>query len=233
MPDAVPTVLIPGLACSARLYADQLPELWRHGPVLIADHRGADSMAALAEQVLASAPARFNLVGLSMGGYLSFEILRRCPERVARLALLDTTARPDTPEQTQRRTAQIGLAADGKLAEVVDALFPILFAPARRTDAAMRELTHVMARECGAEAFVRQQTAISKRPDSRPYLAAITCPTLVLVGEQDELTPPERAEEMAQAIPDARLVTVADCGHLSTLDQPDAVTAALTWWLTA
>jgi pimeloyl-ACP methyl ester carboxylesterase len=190
-------------------------------------------MQALAERVLAVAPVRFNLVGLSMGGYLAFEILRRSPERVARLALLSTTARPDTPEQTERRTAQMGLASDGKFAEVVDALFPILFRPARNSDAALRELTHAMARECGAEAFVRQLTAIMKRPDSRPDLAKIACPTLVLVGEDDQITPLDRAEEMVAAIPDARLVAVADCGHLSTLDQPEAVTAALTWWLTA
>lgn len=233
MTEVLPTVLIPGLACSARLFAAQIPELWKHGPVIVADHRGADSMAALAERVLAVAPVRFNLVGLSMGGYLSFEILRRSPERVARLALLDTTARPDSPEQIERRTAQIGMAADGKLADVVDALFPILFPPARHSDAALRALTQEMARECGAEAFIRQQTAIMKRPDSRPDLAKIACPTLVLVGEEDQLTPPDRAEEMAVAIPDARLVAIADCGHLSTVDQPEAVNAALTWWLTA
>ena len=233
MSAALPTVLVPGLACSARLYAAQIPELWRHGPVQVADHRGADSMAALAEQVLAVAPPRFNLVGLSMGGYLSFELLRRAPERVARLALLDTSARPDTPEHIERRTAQIAAVGDGKLADVVDALFPMLFPPARHSDDALRELTHVMARECGPDAFIRQLTAIMKRPDSRPDLARISCPTLVLVGEEDQLTPPDRAEEMVAAIPDARLVAVADCGHLSTLDQPEAVNAALTWWLTA
>lgn len=233
MTEVLPTVLIPGLACSARLYAAQVSELWRHGPVLVADHRGGDSMAALAEQILATAPVRFNLVGLSMGGYISFEILRRSPERVARLALLDTTARPDTPEQTERRTTQIGLAADGKFVEVVDMLYPLLFSAARQHDTAMRELSHVMARECGADAFVRQQTAIMGRPDSRPDLVSISCPTLVLVGEEDQLTPPDRAEEMAEAIPDARLVAVADCGHLSTLDQPEAVNAALTWWLSS
>lgn len=227
------TVLIPGLGCSARLYAAQIPELWAHGPVQLADHRGAESMAGLAEAILAAAPPRFNLVGLSMGGYIAFEILRRSPERVARLALLNTTARPDTPEQTQRRVGQIALAGDGGLAKIVDTMFPMYFHRARHDDAALRELTHLMATECGAEAFVRQQTAIKNRVDFRPDLASIACPTLVLAGEDDELTPVDRAQEMADAIPDARLIAIADCAHFSALDQPAAVTAALTWWLGA
>ncbi|MGQ0847379.1 MAG: alpha/beta fold hydrolase [Sporichthyaceae bacterium] len=233
MSETVPTVLIPGLACSARLYAHQIPELWRHGPVLVADHRGADSMAGLAAGILADAPPRFNLVGLSMGGYLSFEILRQAPERVARLALLDTTARPDAPEQTAKRHEQIAQARAGGLPQIVEALFPIWVAAGRRSDGELRALVQSMAAEVGADAFVRKLTAVMNRPDSRPDLATIACPTLVLVGEEDELTPLDRSQELVDALPDARLVAVADCGHLSAIEQPAAVSAALTWWLTA
>jgi pimeloyl-ACP methyl ester carboxylesterase len=129
MTQPLPIVLVPGLLASARLYGEQLPELWRWGPVTIADHTRDHSMAAIARRILAAAPPSFALVGLSMGGYIAFEIARQAPDRVARLALLDTTARPDTPEQTQRRRAQIALARGGRFAEVLDLLFPVLIHP--------------------------------------------------------------------------------------------------------
>jgi len=231
MSDAVPILLVPGLAASARLYTEQFPVLWRRGPVMVADHTRADSMVGIARQILAAAPPRFCLAGLSMGGYISFEIMRQAPERVARLALLDTAARPDTPEQAERRKAQIALARSGRYAETVDQQFEILVHRDRRGDQALRRLVGVMAEEVGPDAFIRQQTAIMNRIDSRPGLAAIDCPTLVLVGDADELTPPDRAEEMAAGIAGARLVVVPESGHLSTLEQPHAVSAALEAWL--
>ena len=229
--EPLPLVLIPGLLDSARLYAQQLPELWRLGPVTVADHTRDDSMAGIARRILATAPPRFALAGLSMGGYIAFEILRQTPGRIAKLALLDTSARADTPEATAVRRTQMALSISGRFAEVVEAQFVRLVSPARRDDAALRETNRRMAEDVGPEGFIRQQTAIMGRPDSRPGLAAIACPTLVLVGEQDELTPPERAAEMAQGIRAAQLVTVPECGHLSTLEQPRAVTQALLDWL--
>jgi pimeloyl-ACP methyl ester carboxylesterase len=229
--EALPVVLIPGLLGSARLYAPQLPELWRRGPVTVADHTRDDRLGAIARRILANAPPRFALVGLSMGGYLAFEILRQASARVAKLALLDTSARADTPEQSAMRRTQMGLAAAGGLAEVVEAQFVRLVSAEHRSDAALRELNRQMAEDVGPEAFVRQQTATMGRPDSRPMLATIDCPTLVLVGEQDELTPPGHAREIADGIRGARLVMVPDSGHLSTLEQPDAVTRALLEWL--
>ena len=225
-------VLIPGLACTARLYAEQIPELWRLGPVTIADHTRDENITAIAARILASAPPSFALAGLSMGGYIAFEIMRQAPGRVERLALLDTAARPDAPEQSERRRNQIAMARAGHLKEVVEQLYPLFVGPKRVGDEALKGLVHLMAEEAGAEAFVRQQTAIIGRPDSRPGLYAIACPTLVLVGEADALTPPDRAQEMADAIPDARLEVIRDSGHLSTLEQPAAVTAALVEWLT-
>jgi len=229
--EPLPVVLIPGLLASARMYAAQVPPLWRTGPVMIADHTRDDSMSGIARRILSAAPAHFALVGLSMGGYIAFEILRQAPERIAKVALLDTSARADAPEQTAMRRAQMTLASQGRLAEVVEQQFPRLVHRAHREDAALRQVFTVMAEEVGAAGFIRQQSANSGRTDSRPTLGNIRCATLVLVGEGDELTPPARAAEIAAGIPGARLTTVPECGHMSTLEQPDEVTRALLEWL--
>jgi len=229
--DALPTVLIPGLTCSARLYAEQIPALWQFGPVIVADHRRDDSMAAIARRIVAAAPPRFALAGLSMGGYIAFEIMRQAPERVAKLALLDTGARADEPEQTERRRVVMALAENGRYAEVPDLAFPLYVHRNRHGDFSLKRIVRMMAEETGAEAYLRQQQAILSRPDSRPGLAAIACPTLVLVGDGDEATPPKLAREIAAGIFGSRLVTIPDSGHLSTLEQPEAVTKALVEWL--
>lgn len=231
MVDSLPVVLVPGLLTSPRLYFEQLPELWRFGPVIVAANTRDDSMSAIARHLLAAAPPNFALAGLSMGGYIAFEVLRQAPQRIAKLALLDTAARADTPEQSARRREQIGLALDGRLADVVEQQLPLLLNRAHRGEERLQRIVWQMAQECGAEAFVRQQTAIIQRPDSRAGLAAIGCSTLVLVGEDDELTPPERSVEMADAIPGARLVRVPDAGHLSTIERPREVNQALVEWL--
>jgi pimeloyl-ACP methyl ester carboxylesterase len=227
----LPTVLVPGLNCSARLYAEQIPVLWRFGPVIVADHTRDDTIAAIASRILAAAPPRFALAGLSMGGYIAFEIVRQASERVAKLALLDTAAPAETPQQTQVRLPRIELAKSGRFAEVEQAMFPLLVHHDRRGDAALRNIVRTMADETGAAAFVRATEAIMGRADSRPTLATIACPTLVLVGDGDELTPPERAQEMANGIRGARLVVVPECGHLSTLEQPQAVNRAFVAWM--
>jgi pimeloyl-ACP methyl ester carboxylesterase len=219
--------MIPGLLCSARLYAQQIPALWSVGPVTIADHTRDDTMAGIAGRILASAPPRFALVGLSMGGYISFELLRQAPQRIVRLALLDTAARPDTAEASAGRRAQVDLAASGRFEEVIDALYIRLVHSSRVEDSALRELNRQMGREVGVAGYCRQQAANITRPDSRPTLADIRCPTLVLVGDSDQLTPPDRAQEIANGVAGARLVTVPACGHLSALEQPDAVNSAV------
>lgn len=233
MPAPLPIVLVPGLICSARLYTEQIPALWLHGPVTVADHRQDDSMAAIADRILAAAPPRFALAGLSMGGYIALAIMRKAPERVARLALLNTSARPDGPTGSERRRALIALAESGRFSQVPDLLLPLFVHRNRHGDAALRQIMHVMAEETGPEAFVRQQRAIMARPDCRPLLASISCPTLVLVGDGDELIAPALSQELAIGIAGARLVIVPDCGHLSTLEQPQAVNKALTEWLAA
>ena len=233
MTEPLPTLLVPGLLASARLYAPQLPALWQFGPVMVADHRRDDNIAAIARRILNHAPPRFSLVGLSMGGYIAFELLRQAPARIARVALLDTSARADAAEQTLRRAELIELARSGRFDEIADLAYPGLVHPDRLADQALRATVRSMAQDTGAEAFIRQQTAIINRCDSRADLAAIGCPTLVLVGDADQLTPPERAREIAAGIRGARLIEVPASGHASTLEQPERVTAALVAWLAA
>jgi len=228
-----PIVLIPGLLVSPRYYAPLLPALWQFGSVTIAHHTSDDSMAAIAARIVAAAPPRFALAGHSMGGYIAFEIMRQAGARVTKLALMDTAARADTPEQSERRRAQIALAQGGRFAEIPDLQFPQLVHPSRHGDAALREEIRRMADDVGAAAFVRQQTAIMQRPDSRPGLAAIGCPTLVLVGDGDVLTPPERAREIAQGIAGAREVTIDGSGHMTAMEAPAATMEALVEWLRA
>jgi pimeloyl-ACP methyl ester carboxylesterase len=228
-----PIVLVPGLASSARIFAAQLPELWRRGPVTVARPTRGETIAAMAEQILADAAPRFALAGHSMGGYVALEVVRQAPERVARLALLGTSARPDTPEQTERRRGLIALAESGRFREVPDLLFPLLVHESRRDDEALRELTREMADDVGAEAFVRQQRAIIARADSRPLLATIACRTLVVHGVDDAVIPFENGEELARGIQGARLVRLDACGHVVTAERADETTRSLVEWLDA
>lgn len=231
MAPVLPLVLVPGLLCSARLYAPQIAALWPFGPVTVADHRRDDDMAAISARILADAPPRFALAGLSMGGHIAFAMLRLAPERIAKLALLDTSARPDTAEQTAQREKLIAMADGGRLNDVVEILAPRFLHRSRQNDVALKRTLQEMAADVGPIAFVGQQKALMSRMDSRPFLAAIYCPTLVLVGDGDELTPPELSKEICAGISGARLVAVPGCGHLSTLEKPDAVNAALAEWL--
>jgi pimeloyl-ACP methyl ester carboxylesterase len=166
-----------------------------------------------------------------MGGYIALTMLRAAPDRVDRLALLDTSARPETPEQTERRKPQIALAESGRFAEVPPLQFPVFVHRNRQHDDALRQRVRMMAEETGAEAFLRQQKAIMTRGDARPRLKSIACPTLVLVGDGDELTPLPLSQELAAGIAGSRLVVVPDCGHLSTMERPEAVNRALVEWM--
>jgi pimeloyl-ACP methyl ester carboxylesterase len=226
----LPTVLVPGLYATPRLFAAQLEPLWRHGPVLVADHTRSSSLEAVVADVLATAPPRFALAGLSMGTAVALGIARAAPERVERLALLSGTARPDDEATRKVRAGAIQTLNAGGLDTLIETSFPMLVHSSRVDDlgvlAVMREMLHAT----GAEAAVRQVEAYMNRPDARPGLAAIDVPALVLVGDADRLAPPERSEELAAGIAGARLVVVPDCGHLSALERPEAVTRALVEW---
>lgn len=231
---AIPLLLIPGLLCTRELWAPQIGGLSELAAITVADHGTADSMAGIAGAILARAPTRFALAGLSMGGAIALEIMRQAPARVLKLALLDTTAAPDSEEVRNNRRLYLDLARSGRFAEITpDHLLRRLIHPDRLADKPLVDTILRMAAETGAETFIRQETAILTRPDNRPGLADIRCPTLVIVGKQDIITPVERAREIAAAVPAARLDIVADCGHLSTLERPEAVTDWLRKWLAA
>jgi pimeloyl-ACP methyl ester carboxylesterase len=166
-----------------------------------------------------------------MGGYVAFEILRRAPGRVIRLALLDTQARADTDEGKVRRRGLMELAEKGEFLGVTPRLLPLFVHADALGDPMITGTIQAMAESTGKDAFLRQQTAIMNRPDSRPGLRAITCPTLVLAGREDQLTPLEVQLEMADILPNATLVLLPRCGHLAPLERPEAVTRQLLAWL--
>lgn len=231
MTERIPLVLLPGLLCDEALWRPQIDALADIAAFQIADLTLNDSMGAMARRVLTAAPPRFALAGLSMGGYVAQEIMRRAPERVLRLALLDTSARADTPEQTARRRGLIELSEKGEFHGVTPRLLPLLLHPEHLADQALTGIVLGMAERVGKAAFLRQQKAIMGRPDGRGDLPRIQCPTLVLCGRQDALTPLPLHEEMAGLVPGAALAVIEECGHLSTLDQPDEVNAAMRRWL--
>lgn len=231
MDQTTPILLVPGLASSARIYAPVIPALWRFGPVMVANHIRDDSMADIAARVLREAPPRFALAGHSMGGYIALEIMRQAPGRVARLALINTQARPDTPEATARRLGLMARARRGELRAIRDESFPELVHPSRRNDAEILKLVHAQDEDVGVDGYLRQQTAIIARADSRPTLATIKCPTMVLTGDTDNTIPNTLSKEMAEGIAGARLVVLDRCGHLPQAEQPEATVRALTEWL--
>ena len=228
----LPLLALPGLLNDERLWQRQTAALGSQHPVMSFALTGHDTMQALASAVLARAPAeRFALAGLSMGGYVALEIMRQAPERVAGLALLDTSARPDTPQQTEMRRGAIA-QVDSGFDAVLAALLPRLVHPSHVDDAAIVATLAAMAASIGPQGFARQQHCIISRADSRPTLATIGCPTLVLCGRARPCSRrPALHEEMAAGIAGAKLVVLDACGHLSPLERPERVTAALADWL--
>ncbi|HQZ13721.1 MAG TPA: alpha/beta fold hydrolase [Devosia sp.] len=226
-----PILMIPGLNATPRVFHPHMDLLWQHGPVTIAAAREGATMAALAAQILSHAPPRFALGGFSMGGYIAFEILRQAPERVTRLALIDTSARADTPEATENRRRGIELARAGRLALAAANSYANAVHPLNLDSAELRALHLDMALTNGFEAYIRQQEAIMSRPDSRPMLTSIAMPVTVIVGDEDRITPPEVAREMADGIPGAALAVIPGAGHMALVEQPEHVRGALREWL--
>lgn len=225
-------VLIPGLLCDERLWRHQAEGLTDLAhPTSIPSVTGHSSVQEMARAILEEAPERFALAGLSMGGYVALEVMRQAPERVEALALLDTSARPDTPEQTATRLELVELARGGRFDKVWRTVLPKVVHPERVEDPGIVAAVEGMAHAVGPEAFERQERAIIGRPDGRGDLAGISCPTLVLCGREDTLTPVGLHEELAGGIPGASLRVVERCGHLSTLERPEEVTDALREWL--
>lgn len=224
-------ILAPGLLCDGALWRHQREHLSDIAEVTVADFTGHETMAGMAASVLAMTPGSFALAGLSMGGYVAQEVMRQAPERVERLALLDTSARADTEEQASRRRGLIELSRKGEFKGVTKTLLPFFLPEARLDDTALVDEVTAMSQRVGRDAFIRQQTAIMGRPEGRGDLGRITAPTLVVCGREDTLTPLELSEEIADGIPGAALVAIEACGHLSPMERPEAVTALLRYWL--
>ncbi len=228
-----PLILIPGLLCDRAVWQAQLDGLSGVADARVADVTRDDSMSAMAARVLAECPfERFALAGFSMGGYVAFELMRQAPGRVTRLALLDTSARPDTPERSRQRREFMTLAQRERgFAPVNRVMLPLMVHASRLDDAPLIAEIRAMADRVGVAAYVRQQEAIIGRADSRPALAGIRVPTLVLCGREDALTPLEAHEEMAAGVPGALLEVIDTCGHMAPMERPEAVNSALSRWL--
>lgn len=224
-------LLLPGLVTDARLWSHQTAELSDLVNVQVVDISRSDSMTGLARDALSQCPpGPFAIVGLSMGAYIAFEIIRQAAERVVGLAVLDSSARPDTAEASDKRRQQIADAAVDYTA-VVHSMLPKMVSADAIDDPAIGGRFTQMALAAGADVFARQQRAIIGRSDSRPLLPTIHCSALVLCGREDVITPVELHEEITSLLPHGQLEVIEQCGHLSALNQPAAVTAALHRWL--
>ncbi len=226
-----PLVLVPGMMCDARLYEHQLLHLSRERAVTIAPVTQGDRIEDIAALLLDQLPARFALAGLSMGGIVAMELIRRAPDRVTRLCLMDTEAMADTPHIAAAREPMIVGAKAGRLDEVMrQAMQPEFLAPGPRRMAVL-DRVYQMARDLGPDLFERQSRALQRRPDQQSTLRKIKVPTLILCGAHDALTPVKRHTFMAELIPGAHLQVIEGAGHLPVLETPEIVTQALRDWL--
>lgn len=225
-----PVVFLPGLLCDQALWRRQIHALADVAAPMVADLTLDDTVGAMAERTLAVAPSRFSLVGLSMGGYVALEIMRRAPERVSRLALINSSARGDSPERTEQRRVAIESLRRGKFVGVTHKLLGQLVHPDHTTGAVADEMRG-MASRVGGEAFIRQQHAIMTRPDSLDGLAKIAVPTMVVVGDGDRITPPEHAREIHERVAGSRYHEIAACGHMAALEHPEQTNFLLRNWL--
>ncbi|KIT17538.1 alpha/beta fold hydrolase [Jannaschia aquimarina] len=228
---ADPLVLLPGMMCDARLFAPQAAALSKDHEIFVAKILAHDTVAALAADVLATAPPRFMLAGLSMGGIVAMEIVRRAPDRISALCLMDTNPRAEAPEVAAARIPQMDRVRAGDLRAVMrDEMKPnYLAAGPRRTE--VLDLCMAMAEALGPEVFLRQSRALQTRPDQRDTLRGVRVPTLILCGREDTLCPLHRHEEMAALVPGARLTVVEAAGHLPTLEQPRETVDAMRSWI--
>ena len=227
MTDVGDLILLPGMMCDARLFAPQIAVLQDSMRISVPLPVSAPNMAQLAAEVLADAPGRFALGGVSMGGILAMEIIRQAPQRVTHLALIDTNPFAERDEVKARRNPQMDAVRDGWLAAVMrDEMKPSYFTH-RADNADLLDLTMAMATDLGPDAFIAQSLALRDRPDYEATLRHVTCSTLILCGRHDQLCPVERHEAMKVMIPHARLCIVEEAGHLPTIETPGIVTTAL------
>jgi len=231
MADRIPLVLVPGTLCSEAAWAPQASALSDIADPTIADLRGHDSLTDMADAILQDAPPIFALAGHSMGGRIALEIMDRAPDRVSRLALLDTGTHPVAEAEPARRAESADIVARDGLAAFADSWVTAIVPPYRLDDTVLVGTVRAMILSFDADDFHAQSRAMLGRRDLAPVLKTITCPTLVLCGEDDTYSPPDQHRSMAADIAGADLVVVPQCGHMAPMEQSDAVSAALRSWL--
>ena len=229
---SLPIVLITGQLLTDAVWKPLL-DAWADRTVIVADNQSDDTIEGFAQRLLDNAPPKFVLVGHALGGFIAFEVMRRAPDRVAKLALISTLASADGSAQTARRQGYIDLVESGQFDQVVEERIPILFPEEKRDDARLLGIARQMASDTGAETVLAQQRAIMARIDSRPQLGEIAVPTLLIWGEKDGITSRAHHDEIAEAIPGARLEVVTGAGHLPTVEKPEVVAALLAEFIDA
>lgn len=224
-------ILLPGMMCDRSLWRHQIESLSTLYDIKVADFSDGDSIEAYTDKVLAEAPEHFSVAGLSMGGYVAFDLLRRVPERVKRLALLDVSPYADTEDHATFRKSIMDTARRQGMGAIMEMLLPRMVHVSRIDDEELVGQVDAMAHRVGEKVFVKQQEALLNRRDCFADLEGITCPTVVIVGRQDQLTPLKLSQQMVEMMPNARLVELENCGHLSSMEQPVAVSAVLRYWM--
>jgi len=229
-----PLILLPGLASDHVMWQAQLAVLPSRWQAHVTDvHARCDTIEAMARTLLDDHPGELVLCGASMGGIVAMEVARQAPQRIRGLALLGTTARPETDEVRALREAAIVLFDQGRAAEVLRANVPLAFHASRASDKTLVRTYMDFVLHAGSAQLIRQNRAIMARPDARRHLPDVRCPVLMVCGDADQLTPPECAREIAALVPDARLEMIARCGHMLTMEQPEHVNDLLLEWLDA
>lgn len=233
MPHTVPRlVLLPGLACDARIWEAQLPALPAAYRAFVSDTQlHNDSIEAMAAAVLRDSEGPLILCGASMGGMVAMEAARQAPQRIAGLALLGTSARPETPEMYKLRAGAIEYFERGEVRDVIEPNIYFAFHPVQAADPAMVQRYLDIVLGAGAEQLIQQNRAVMRRPDARQHLSALRAPVLLVCGDADRLAAPECTTEIAALVPHAEVVWVPECGHMLTMEKPEAVNAALNEWL--
>jgi pimeloyl-ACP methyl ester carboxylesterase len=223
-------VLVPGLVCDVEVWRNQVDHLDDIANPFIPTVDAAETMAEMARSVLDAAPERFALAGFSMGGYVALEMLRQAPERITRLSLLDTSARTDTPEKTAWRHKVIAACRRGEYTSVIADMIKILLHPKHQTGPLL-EFVYAMTRRVGADVYERRQRAQMTRSDSREMLARTNINVRVICGRQDGMSSMTEHAEIAELAPRGRLSVIEECGHMSLIEQPHAVSALMRDWL--
>lgn len=229
-------LLLPGLACDAEVWKDQARVLGEIARVRVIDYGASDSIEQMARVTLERAPEKFALAGHSMGGRVATEVMRRAPERIAGLALLDTAYRPLQPgeageREKAERAGYVKIAQTEGTRAMARTWLQKMVHPSRLSDAALVESIVEMMGRKSPEVFVGQIKALLGRPDATPVLAAIRCPTLVLCGNEDAWSVVDVHRDMAARIAGAKLAVIENCGHMATMERPEEVTAAMAEWL--